>query len=123
MCRVLMCQVDIGSVIANLGRRGGERDVRLRYQGFDAAGGAREHRLLGNPQGAPGLVAPARSTLRGIGGGKVPAFAVAERITAVRLVATDVARGSGQRVIRVTTSSVGLTNGSAPCREAGGQYL
>src|SRR3546814_12479252 len=65
-------------------RAGCEHHDRLLDQGFDAAGGAREHRLLGNPQGAPGLVAPARSTLRGIGGGKVPAFTVAERITAVR---------------------------------------
>src|SRR3546814_15176809 len=66
-----------------------------------------EHRLLGNSQGAPRLVAPARSTLRGIGGGKVPAFAVAESITAVRLVATDGARGSGTRVNRVTAIAVG----------------
>src|SRR3546814_16948667 len=86
-------QFDIGIVIANLDRRGCEHHVRLLDQGFDAAGGAREDRLLGNPQGAPGLVAPARSTLPGIGGGKVPAFAVAERITAMRLVATDVAIG------------------------------
>src|SRR3546814_20344153 len=79
---MLIDQGDIGIVIANLERRGCEHHVRLLDQGFDAAGGAREDRLLGNPQGAPGLVAPARSTLPGIGGGKVPAFAVAERITA-----------------------------------------
>src|SRR3546814_16390953 len=103
---MLIDQGDIVIVIANLERRGCEHHVRLLDQGFDAAGGAREDRLLGNPQGAPGLVAPARSTLPGIGGGKVPAFAVAERITAMRLVATAVARGSGQMVIRVTQRPV-----------------
>src|SRR3546814_7770366 len=82
---VLIDQGDIGIVIANLERRGCEHHVRLLDQGFDAAGGAREHRLLGNPQGAPGPVAPARPTLPGIGGGTVPAFAVAARITAARL--------------------------------------
>src|SRR3546814_15363736 len=64
---MLIDQGDIGIVIANLERRGCEHHVRLLDQAFDASGCARADRLLCYQQGAPALVAPARSTLPGLG--------------------------------------------------------